>query len=89
MWKGGAICHGNVGVPDCAIAQRIEAWNTAFFGSFFTHPNVQKGLVKYRGGSYRFWKDMLDGKFKSFPQRVLVPLNATLGELLASSETRE
>ena len=48
-------------------AEKINAWNAAFLRSFFTHPNSKGKLVRYRGGAYAFWRDMLDGKFKPFP----------------------
>src|SRR4029079_6886038 len=82
VWEGGDICRGNVRVPNGTTAERIEAWNTAFLGSFFTHPNVQGKLVRHRGGAYAFWRDMLDGKFSRFPERVLVDAKTTLGKLL-------
>lgn len=82
LWDGGRICQGNVEVPDGTTAEKIDAWNAAFFNSFFTHPNIRKNLVKYRGGSTKFWKDMLNGKFAQFPEKVLVPLNTTLRQLI-------
>lgn len=86
VWEDGDICRGNVQVPDGTTAEKIDAWNAAFFGSFFTHPNTKGRLVRYRGhdrgGAYAFWRDMLDGKFKTFPERVLVDANTTLGQLL-------
>lgn len=86
VWEGGAICRGNVQVPEGTTAERIEAWNTAFMGSYFTHPNGTGNLVRYRGGAYPFWRDMLDGKFKRFPERVLVDAKSTLGTLLGMEE---
>lgn len=88
VYGTGAICQGSAVVPEGTTAERIGAWNDAFFGSFFTHPNVRKNLVKYRGGSYRFWRDMLDGGFERFPERVLVPMRTTLGQLLSDRGTR-
>lgn len=88
VYDTGAICQGSAAVPEGTTAERIGAWNDAFFGSFFTHPNVRKNLVKYRGGSYRFWRDMLDGRFERFPERVLVPVRTTLGQLLSDRGTR-
>lgn len=82
VWGNGRICQGNVEVPNGTTAEKIDAWNAAFFGSFFTHPNLQKGLVKYRGGAYRFWKDMLDQKFASFPEKVLVPTKSRVIDIL-------
>ncbi|PZP29068.1 MAG: PRTRC system protein B [Roseateles depolymerans] len=87
VYGDGGICTGNVTLPDGTTAERIEAWNRAFFGSFFTHPNVNGKLVTYRGGAYKFWRDMLDGRHPEFPERVLVPSRKTLGEVLAHRES--
>jgi hypothetical protein len=46
---------------------------------------VQVGLVEYRGGAHKFWRDMLDNKHPRFPQRVLVELGRTLGDLLQAN----
>lgn len=82
----GNICQGNVSVPDGTTVERIGAWNEAFFRSFFTHPNVSGKLVHHRGGAYAFWRDMLDGKHRRFPERVLVDAGITLGGLLGMKE---
>jgi PRTRC genetic system protein B len=84
----GHICQGNVPKPDGSTAEKIEAWNDAFFRSYFSHPNVAAKLLRYPGGSYGFWRDMLDRRFMRFPQRVLMPLNTTLGALLGIKEGR-
>lgn len=83
VYASGAICQGNVNVPAGTTADKIEAWNTAFFTSFFTHPNVQGRLVNYKGGAYKFWRDMLDGRHAEFPEPVLVPLGLSLAQALA------
>jgi PRTRC genetic system protein B len=88
VYGDGGICQGSASVPEGTTAEKVEAWNDAFFGSFFTHPNVRKNLVKYRGGSCKFWQDMLDGRFAQFPERVLVPVQMTLGQLLDGNEQR-
>jgi PRTRC genetic system protein B len=82
VWEQGDICRGNVKVPDGTTAERIDAWNTAFLGSIFTHPNGVRQLVTYRGGAYRLWLDLLNGKYRKFPERVLNDANTTLGKLL-------
>lgn len=79
---GGSICRGNVAIPQSTTLERIKAWNEAFTCSFFTHPNGGDPMVKYPGGPYRFWCDMLDGKYRRFPERVLLDLQTTLGDLL-------
>jgi len=85
----GAICTGNVTLPDGSTAEKIEAWNRCFFGSFFTHPNGSDKLVTYRGGAYKFWRDMLDGIHGTFPERVLRPCECTLKDVLTKrSSTR-
>lgn len=78
VWAGGKICTGNVKLPEGADVDDRAAWEKAYFGSRFSHPNVQK-LVNYKGGGYAFWRDMLDGKFAKFPSEVLVPETMTLG----------
>ncbi len=82
VWEGGDICRGNVQVPDGTTAEKIDAWNAAFLQSFFTHPNGKDKLMHYRGGAYAFWRNMLDGRFKTFPERVLIDTQTTLGQLL-------
>jgi PRTRC genetic system protein B len=86
VYGTGAICQGNVDVPTGgfagSVADRIEAWNKAFFDSFFTHPNTQGPLVNYKGGPYRFWRDMLDGRHAVFPESALVPLGTSLAQVL-------
>lgn len=82
----GHVCQGSVPRPDGTTAEKIDAWNDAFFRSFFTHPNVAAKLVRYPGGSFAFWRHMLDRRFVRFPQRVLVPMNTTLGALLGMKE---
>jgi PRTRC genetic system protein B len=84
----GHICQGSVPKPDGTTAEKIDAWNDAFFHSYFTHPNVAAKLLRYPGGSYAFWRDMLDRRFARFPQRVLVPMDTTLGALLGMKEGR-
>ena len=84
VWESGQICVGNVDLPERATAEKLDEWTSAFFDSWFTHPNVHNNLVRYRGGAYRFWRDMLDGKHVVFPERTLVDLDRTLGEALQS-----
>jgi PRTRC genetic system protein B len=84
VWESGQICVGNVDLPERATAEKLDEWTSAFFDSWFTHPNVHSNLVRYRGGAYRFWRDMLDGKHVVFPERTLVDLDRTLGEALQS-----
>lgn len=82
----GTICAGNVALPKATAAERIAAWNDAFFRSFFTHPNG--AMVKYPGGMLAFWRDLLDGKFARFPGEVLIPAGTTLREAVEGKQEK-
>lgn len=84
VYKSGAICTGSVICPESSTQESLTAWEEAFFGSFFTHPNVhgKDELVKHKGGAFAFWKMMVEGQHKKFPETALVNLEMTLGDLL-------
>lgn len=82
VWSPGKVCLGSCTRPRGDAAFDATAWETMFYESWFTHPNVQK-LVKFGKGAHAFWKDLLDGKHKTFPQAALVPLGITLGTAFA------
>ena len=80
VWKGGHICTGNIDTPKGVLKFSTEAWEEAFFRSYFTHPNVhEKGaLTKYRGGIFALWRALMKGR--DFPAESLVAANETLGQ---------
>lgn len=80
VWAGGGICIGNVKTPTGRMAFQQEAWEEAFFRSYFTHPNIHapRRLTLYRGGHVALWTKLLDGNLRSFPEASLVPLDYTL-----------
>ncbi|MCK4118360.1 PRTRC system protein B [Ralstonia nicotianae] len=82
-WDHGQICIGSAHIPKQIDVASMPGWEEAFFSSAFTHPNHGGQRVKFDRGAYAFWKDMLDGKFPEFPKEVLVPMNKTLGDLIA------
>ena len=85
VWDSGKICVGTTQTPTGATTQQIDGWNKAFFASSFSHPNIhQRGRLVASGGAYEFWRDLLDGKYKSFPQKQLVATKATLGTFITS-----
>lgn len=59
VWEDGKICTGNVKLPNALAAEVLGEYESAFFGSFFTHSNHQSA-VKYKGGMRGLWKDQLD-----------------------------
>ena len=83
VWKPGKICVGNVTRPTGEMACNIEAWEDAFWRSWFTHSNVHrdKEITSYKDGFHALWRDLLDGKMQKFPEKTLVPHKRTLGEV--------
>jgi len=83
VYVTGNICEGTANLPKGKAACLPEAWETPFFESEFTHTNYH-GVkpVAYKGGIYALWKDLLDGKFKKFPEKVLTKHGHTLQALL-------
>lgn len=81
VWEGGHICIGNIEKPRGAMKFNTDAWEDAFFRSYFTHPNQHgKGeLTTHRGGIFSLWRALLKGR--KFPNNTLVPEEATLGEM--------
>jgi len=79
VWKGGHICTGNIETPKGVMKFSTEAWEEAFFRSYFTHPNQhEKGaLTKYRGGIFTLWRALMKGR--AFPTESLVSAGETLG----------
>lgn len=88
VWSQGKICTGSTALPKKEKASDPEAWSDAFFKSAFTHPNIHEkdALVRYENGPYAFWRDMLDGKFESFPNQTLVKSQVTVQQLLNKIE---
>lgn len=80
VWAGGGICTGNIETPKGAMRFSTEAWEEAFFNSYFTHPNQhEKGaLTKYRGGIFSLWRALMKGR--AFPAESLVRAGETLGQ---------
>lgn len=83
-YDDGCVCMGNVRVPDPTPAQ-APAIADAFFRSAFTHPN-NAYQVKYEGGIFSLWTDLLDGKYQRFPESALFQGSGlpgkTLGQIL-------
>ncbi|OZA27497.1 MAG: hypothetical protein B7X93_08970 [Hydrogenophilales bacterium 17-61-9] len=80
--QNGGICQGNVTIPKSTAADRIGAWNDAFFRSYFPHANYS-GVVDYEGDVTALWTDLLDGKFgKDFPEEVMCSYGLTLADLI-------
>lgn len=82
VYDGGGICVGSAAVPDKPSPSTIPRWESAFFDSEFTHVNGSISKTSHPRGEYALWKELLDGKFTTFPTKFLVPNHQTLGSLL-------
>lgn len=81
--ESGSICTGTAMLP-AEDLDNPEAWESAFFESRFTHSNFAVARqVKYEGSIYKFWADMVSGKFKSFPESVLIDTGKTVADFIS------
>lgn len=71
IWASGQVCTGSTPLPDENVVATMKRWTDGFFGSSFTHTNHPRS-VRFEGGAHAFWTAMLDGQFKTFPEKVLV-----------------
>ena len=86
VWDTAKVCTGSTPLPEESIVGTMQAWQSGFFGSNFSHTNHAK-VVRYEGGAHAFWTDMLDGTFKTFPTKVLVlRRKETVGKLIEQIE---
>lgn len=87
VWRGGKMCVGNVELPGQLVAEKIAAWESAFFDSLFTHPNGSD-LVEHKGGLTGLWQMLGEqgAALETFPEDVLTLMNrATVQQFLQVS----
>lgn len=86
VWETGQICTGTTPLPKTLSPSSLDSYERAFFGSNFTHPNVNR-LVRHKAGVYAFWRAGLDGVWgEKFPVNALVETKLTLTSLAARLE---
>jgi PRTRC genetic system protein B len=87
LYDEGAMCRGNVRLPEVCQVRDIPIWEKAFFETNFTHSNIggQK-LTNHKDGHDGLWRQMA-GTIKTwcsgkevFPGELLIPLKITLQE---------
>lgn len=78
VWESGQMCAGNVRLPGSTIAEHIKAWESAFFDSFFTHPNGI-GMVSFKGDMVGLWQYLRQNP-DTFPEEALVTRGMTAAE---------
>ena len=90
VWETGEICEGNLHRPDTVSTESLAAFERAFFDSRFTHTNIRRGsdIARFKGGPYALWRALLAGQWKHFPEATLVPIKASLGQMMKKLEER-
>ncbi len=79
--SNGDVCTGSMRKPQSTVVDAITEWEGAFWESRFSHPNNHHA-VRYPGGLHGFSIALLDGRFRRFPERFLLPMRITLQHLL-------
>jgi PRTRC genetic system protein B len=78
VWSDGLVCMGTAIAPEAADSQSIDQWESTFFGSNFTHPNINEKNQLTKGVDPRkFWKRMIEKPSQTFRESVLVSLGKT------------
>jgi len=81
----GSVCAGTMRIPDQLTANSISEWESAYFGSEFTHPSGAVRLTKHRRGFVGLWRNLKD-KDRSFPTGMLTDAKETLSEFIESDK---
>ena len=81
VYEDGTLCMGSMSRPNSTLADSIALWEQSFWDAAFSHPNHAKAVI-YKGGLHAFSIDLLDGKFRKFPDRVLRPMKITLQDIV-------
>lgn len=83
----GAICIGNASVPKGFHPSVAPGYEEAWWGSRFTHSNIQikRRLTRWKGGVHALWIWMLSARRRTFPERALVPLKFTVADVIAQA----
>lgn len=91
VWSQGCVCHGNAQVPTGADALKPSAWESFFFGSWFTHPNFKWKDRLMMGDAVQFWSKQLQRPSRAFPLSRLVQVPCTVEDLmtLTAAQLRE
>lgn len=83
LWGSGEVCQGSSRKPVNNGPQSIGEWEKIFFESAFSHPNHDsQNLVRHPKGLAGFWEDMVNMRWKRFPNNCLSDSRITLGKLV-------
>lgn len=85
VWDEGRLCRGNAPLPSKIGLEAMPQFESMFFDSVFTHPNlVSRKLTRHREGLTGLWRDIVSGRWKRFPLGMLAPSGRTLDDLVKS-----
>jgi PRTRC genetic system protein B len=79
IYSNGNVCMGSMPVPDGPPAERIDAWERAWWDSAFTGPHDSRSCG-HPGGYQRMLTELR--KLPRFPSRWLVPSGERMAEWL-------
>lgn len=83
LWTSGKLCQGSARRPDRSGLTAIRQWEDMLFVSAFTHPNQDADkLTCHPKGLTGLWQDIVAGKWKRFPVKLLASANITLADLV-------
>lgn len=83
VWGRGKVCVGSAAPPTEEAKWDTAAWERMFFGSRFTHPNfAEKDRLTKGVSPTKFWKEMVASPTDAFPEKRLVQIPLTVGDLL-------
>lgn len=78
----GEICWGTANLQNTSDGNP-EPWEAVFVESRFTHSNFRnRRQIEHPGNIYKFWSDMLDGAFKTFPESLLIESGLSVGDFI-------
>lgn len=85
LYSNGAMCTGNVRLPEVLRPSAMARFEEGFFSTNFTHSNIKSPLTTYPGGHDALWR-MLATSGAAFPLDALVGATkpGTLDEALNS-----
>ncbi|MBU2766691.1 PRTRC system protein B [Acidithiobacillus ferrivorans] len=73
MSNTGELCVGSTPFPDVISPDTATAFEDAFFGSIFTHPNTQ--TTTYPGGDYALWNWLAKHPGSAIPAKRFIEVN--------------
>jgi len=87
LYSDGHMCRGSVKLPQSMEPEQIDAWESAYFDSAFTHSNLSGQATSFPGGHHALWRELVKKKWgplrnstrgEEFPAKYLLPLSISV-----------